>query len=362
MKLDSISKGNLKTIAVVIGGCFFFYFLYKIQALILFAFISGVISLIGRPIVIFLKSRLKFGSALAAFSTLLIFIALIVFTLWIFVPIILDHHKNISEIDFNLVKRDLKELNVQASDYLGVERINIIEAAKRTEFVKNFNTDFILSFFKSFINNIGNLIFGLFAILFISFFLLRDEKIVIYSVTALAKPGEESRLIKVLRNVRVLLSRYFMGLLIQTFIIIFFYILILSYLDIKNPLAVGILCGMLNLVPYLGPLFGLGIMILIYISNNLGADFSSGLMPQLIILTLCVSIVQLIDNFVSQPIIFGKSVKSHPLEIFVVIVIGGLLFNVVGMVLAIPIYTTMKVISKEFLSEYKVVKRLTKNM
>ena len=73
-------------------------------------------------------------------------------------------------------------------------------------------------------------------------------------------------------------------------------------------------------------------------------------------------IAQLVDNFFSQPFIFSKSVKSHPLEIFLIIIIFGLLFGITGLIIAIPLYTAIKVIAKEFWSEYRIVKRLTKNL
>jgi len=74
------------------------------------------------------------------------------------------------------------------------------------------------------------------------------------------------------------------------------------------------------------------------------------------------AIIQLIDAFVSQPLIYSKSVKSHPLEIFLAILIGGTLFGVIGMVVAVPSYTALRVILKEFLSDNKIVKSLTKNL
>ncbi len=103
-------------------------------------------------------------------------------------------------------------------------------------------------------------------------------------------------------------------------------------------------------------------MSLVIISNNLGADFSSGLLPLLFIASGGYVLAQVFDNFISQPIIFGHSVRSHPLEIFIVILIGGYLFGIPGMILAVPTYTALKVIAKEFLSEYKIVKRLTRNL
>lgn len=362
MDSKTIAKGNLKTLAIVAGVVLLGYILYKIQSLILFIFIAGVIALICRPIVFFLRKRLRFGNMLASFTTLLMVIGSIVLIIWIFFPIIVEQSKNISEIDFDRVKKDLNELNIQASDYLGVDKINIIEAVKRTEFVRNFDTEIVSSFMETFFSNISDLVVGLFAVLFISFFMLSDEKMVTKAVTSFADSGKERRFLVVLEKVKILLSRYFIGLFLQTMIISILYFILLVLLDVENPVAIALICGFLNIVPYLGPIIGAAVMILVVVSNNLGADFSSELLPMLFKVVVGVGIAQLIDNIFSQPIIFSQSVKSHPLEIFLIIITGGLLFGIPGMILAVPVYTTIKVISKEFLSEYKIVKHLTKNL
>lgn len=362
MKAKTISKGILQALAVVFGILLLLLFLYKIQSLILYLFIAGVMSLIFRPVVYFFKHRLKLGRNLSAFITLLFIGGLFALILWLFVPIILEQSKNISEIDFEMVKTDLNELSIQASEYLGVEKINIIEAIKRTEFVQNFDSEFVVSFVDVFVNNIGAFIIGIFSVLFISFFLLKDERMIANAVTIFADEGKERRFLRVLDKVKELLSRYFIGLLIQTTIMAIFYFALLMILDVKNALAIAIICAFLNIVPYLGPLLGGVVMILVVVSNNLGVDFSSDLLPLLVKVLIGVAIAQLIDNIFSQPIIFGKSVRSHPLEVFLVIIIGGLLLGIPGMILAVPFYTTLKVISKEFLSEYKIVKHLTKNL
>ncbi len=362
MNSNSIAKGNLKTLAVVAGLVLLGYILYKIQSLILFIFIAGVISLICRPLVSFLKKRLKFGNTLASFTTLILVGVFLFLMARIFLPIVLEQSKNISSINFEIVKKDLHELNIQASEYLGVERINIIEAIKRTEFVQNFNSEFVSSFVEIFFNNVGDVVVGLFSVLFISFFFLKDEKLITRFVTSFADRGNEHRFLLILNKVRELLSRYFLGLLIQTLIAAILYLGLLLFLDVENALAIAIICAFLNIVPYLGPIIGAVLMLLVVVSNNLGADFSSTLLPLIIKVLVGVSLVQLVDNVFSQPIIFSRSVRSHPLEIFLAIIIGGLLFNIGGMILAVPVYTTIKVISKEFLSEYKIVKHLTQNM
>ncbi len=194
------------------------------------------------------------------------------------------------------------------------------------------------------------------------FFLLKDENLIARSVLAFAKTGDEEKFKRILIKIKELLSRYFIGLLLQIFILALFYSVLLLYLDIRDAVAVAIICAFLNIVPYLGPVIGWVLMLLVIVSNNLGADFSSGLLPLLLIASGGYALAQLFDNFISQPVIFGHSVRSHPLEIFMVILIGGLVFGIPGMILAVPTYTTLKVIAKEFLSEYKIVKRLTRNM
>ena len=97
-------------------------------------------------------------------------------------------------------------------------------------------------------------------------------------------------------------------------------------------------------------------------SSNLGLDFQSEILPKSIYVLIGYIFAQLIDNFVSQPVIFSKSVKSHPLEIFLTIIIGGILFGVSGMILAVPTYTALKVILKAFLADNKIVKSLTKEL
>ncbi|MFW5890444.1 MAG: AI-2E family transporter, partial [Marinilabiliaceae bacterium] len=71
---------------------------------------------------------------------------------------------------------------------------------------------------------------------------------------------------------------------------------------------------------------------------------------------------QLIDNMFFQPLIFSNSVKAHPLEIFIVILSAGYMSGILGMFLAIPVYTILRVIAREFFNKYEAVKRLTDRM
>ena len=153
---------------------------------------------------------------------------------------------------------------------------------------------------------------------------------------------------KSLEKTKSLLSRYFLGLLLQISILLIIYSIVLAIFDVENAFIIAFLCALLNLIPYLGPIIGGILMLLLTMSSFIGADFSSIILPKTGYVMIGFIIGQLIDNFFSQPYIFSKSVKSHPLEIFIIILVGGTLFGPIGMIAAIPFYTSLKVILKEF--------------
>ncbi|WP_313791409.1 AI-2E family transporter [Lacinutrix neustonica] len=208
----------------------------------------------------------------------------------------------------------------------------------------------------------GSFSIGLFSVLFISFFFLKDSSLFGNSVIALFPIENDHRIKKSLFVIRDLLSRYFGGLLLQLLILFSIYSIILLIFGIENAVIIASLCALLNVIPYVGPMISAVLIVLLTMSSNLGESFSEVILPKTIYVLIGFIIAQLVDNFFSQPFIFSKSVKSHPLEIFIIIIIAGLLFGIVGLILAIPVYTAIKVIAKEFLSEYRVVKKLTKGL
>ena len=174
--------------------------------------------------------------------------------------------------------------------------------------------------------------------------------------------GNEQRSKRSINAIKDLLSRYFVGLIFQILILFVIYTVVLLIFGIDNAIVIAFLCALLNLVPYVGPLVSGFLMLLLSMSSNLGESFSDVILPKTTYVMIGFIIAQLVDNFFSQPYIFSKSVKSHPLEIFLVIIIAGILFGIVGMIVAVPTYTAIKVILKEFLSDYNIVKKFTKGL
>ena len=176
------------------------------------------------------------------------------------------------------------------------------------------------------------------------------------------KPKSNKKFKKSFDSISVLLSRYFAGLILQIFILFIIYTILLLIIGTPNAIVIAFLCSLLNLIPFIGPFIGGILMILLTMSSHITQDFSTVILAKAIYVAIGFAIGQLIDNFLSQPFIFSNSVKSHPLEIFIVIISGGLLFGAVGMIAAVPTYTALKVIGKEFLSENRIIKELTKNL
>ncbi|MEH6656755.1 AI-2E family transporter [Leeuwenhoekiella marinoflava] len=361
-KSKIIAYGILRALAIIGGIILAIWFLYKVQAVIMFICIAAVISLIGRPIVNLLKNKCGFSAVAAAITTLLMVIVLISGILALFIPILIDQSEHISKINFDEVKHNISRLNIEFSRSMGVDQVTLIEGLKQSDFIKNFDISVIPTFINSILGNFSSLIVGLLSVIFISFFFLKDSQLLLDSFLVFANQGEERRFRHVFHKTKQLLSRYFLGILLQLMILFFIYAILLVSFQIPNAFAIALFCAMLNVVPYIGPVVGGVVMMLLVISGYFTADFQTVILPKMIYIFIGYCIAQLIDNFVNQPLIFGNSVKSHPLEIFLVIIIAGLLFGIFGMVVAIPAYTAIKVVAKEFLSEYKIVQKLTKNL
>ena len=362
MNEKQLSYGILRAIAILLGTAFLLYFLYEIQSVLIYIAIAGVISLIGRPVVIFLRNRLKIPNKIAVVIVLLLVVCMFIGLITIFIPIVVEQSKNLGQIDMDAFTRDLNELNSQINNYLGVEEIDIIEGIKQTEFVRNFDITTIPRYLNHFFGILGAAAIAVFSIIFISFFFLKDSKLMLNSILVFANQGHEDKFQRVFNKIKILLSRYFVGLTLQITVLFVLYSILLSIFEIDNPIAIAFICAFLNIIPYLGPIIAGILVSLFVISSNLGADFQTIILPQLIYVMSGYILCQLIDHFVNQPLIFGASVRSHPLEIFLVILTAGLLSGITGMIVAVPFYTAIKVIAKESLSEYKIVKRLTRDL
>lgn len=362
MNSKIIANGILRAVAIILGVSLVLFFLYKIQSVIIYIAIAAVISLIGRPMVLFLRSKLKFNNTIAVVVTMVFFLSLLLGLIRIFIPLVVEQGQNLSLLDIKALQQNAENLYSEITTYFDLNKIDVEQSIRESDLFSKLDYSIIPNFLNTFIGGLGNSLIGLFSILFISFFFLKDSRLFENGIITFIPDSKESRWKNSSEKIKDLLSRYFVGLIFQILILFVIYTIVLLIFGINNAIVIAFLCALLNLIPYVGPVVSGILMLVLTMSSNLGESFSNVILPKTIYVMIGFIIAQLVDNFFSQPYIFSKSVKSHPLEIFLVIIIAGLLFGIVGMIVAIPTYTAIKVILKEFLSENKLVKKLTKDL
>jgi predicted PurR-regulated permease PerM len=220
----------------------------------------------------------------------------------------------------------------------------------------------ITGLFGSIVGFLGNLLITVLSVLFISFFFLKEQGLFTRIVKGLVPNHYEDQSVHAIDQSAKLLIRYFIGIALQIMVITIYVSTVLSFLGFKNALLIAFFAALMNVIPYVGPILGATFGLIIIVSSNLDVSFYNVLLPKILKLIAVFASMQLLDNFILQPNIFSKSVKAHPLEIFIVVLMGAKLGGVIGMILAIPAYTVLRVLAKVFLSEFKVVQRITKGI
>lgn len=362
MNSKLIANGILRAIGILLAITLVLFFLYKIQSVIVYIAVAAVISLIGRPLVLFLRRKLKFNNTIAVIVTMTVFIGLFIGLIGLFIPLVAEQGQNLALLDIDQLQHNTQNLYNEIIGYFEFQNIDVEQSIKESGLLSKIDFAYIPEFLNNLVSGLGSFSIGLFSVLFISFFFLKDSQLFENGIMTFVPNGNETRTRRSFATIKDLLSRYFVGLIFQILILFVIYTIVLLIFGIKNAVVIAFLCALLNLVPYVGPLISGFLMLLLSMSSNLGASFSDVILPKTMYVMIGFVIAQLVDNFFSQPFIFSKSVKSHPLEIFLVIIIAGILFGIVGMIVAVPTYTAIKVILKEFLSDYKVVKKLTKDL
>jgi len=222
----------------------------------------------------------------------------------------------------------------------------------------------IQTFIGSLAGIIGNVIVAIFSVTFITFFFLKDQKLFFESILMWVPDKYTDHVTRALYSVKKLLTRYFIGILIQsTCIMILITIgMTIAGIDFQQALVMGLILGILNVIPYVGPWLGLFIAIIMGVASHMNQDFTTVVVPLVTYMIIVEAITHLIDNIVFQPVIFSNSVKAHPLEIFIVVLAAGFAAGIPGMILGIPTYTVLRVFAREFFYNFKTIQKITSGL
>lgn len=354
-------------LALIIFAAWYF------QSIIAYILVSAVLSLIGAPVVNFL-TRLKIWKfylpkALCAGITLILMWVVFLAFFRTFVPLIAHEAQKLSAIDPAKVLAALDEpvrridIAVNSSGISRGEPFSTVNYL--TQKIQSvLDIGLFTEIFGSMASMIGNLFIAIFSVSFITFFFLKDEKLFGEGIMLLVPTKYEEAAVRVLSSTKDLLMRYFVGIALQiTGIMILTTIgLYLAGIEFKTCLVIALFAGVINVIPYIGPLIGSIFGVVMSLASKVLVIAPDQLLPVAISVALVFVVVHLIDNIIFQPFIFSNSVKAHPLEIFIVLLIAGHLAGITGMLVAIPGYTIIRVFAKQFLYNFKVVKKLTEKI
>lgn len=359
-----------RILLILLGLAVLGILIYFGRNLIAYVVVAALLSLIGRPVFRLIK-RIKIKNwqipdvAAAIVSLLALFLAFMLLFLT-FVPLVISQTENIANLDRAELLQNLEEPISLAEDFL-----HSYNLAPESESIRDFVQRHLQSLAtrlqpSELLNNVlgitGNFFIAIFSIIFIAFFFLKEPNLLPDIFYGLIPDQFDDRVAHAMKSAQKLLSRYFIGVLLEVLLVGGLVSIGLSILGIQNAVAIGFFAGLFNVIPYLGPVIGAGLGLILSLLGSLQLDFYAETIPLLLKVIVVFVVVQMIDNFILQPFIYSSSVKAHPLEIFLVILLAGNIFGVVGMILAIPTYTVLRVLAKEFFNKFEIVQQMTRDI
>lgn len=365
-------QGKTRNILIVTGFLVILFLVWYFSSIVTYILISAVLSLVGRPVVRFFRNlklyRFSVSNSVAAFLTLVIIWIVFIGAFRFLIPLLIKEFEQLSTINFKSVIEVIEEPFRRFMDFMGEDTGNAndgrLPEMLKAQLGEHINFSQLTDVFGFVAGTVGELFITVFSVSFITFFFLKEENMFRDGILLVTPSEYEDKVTRILHSVYNLLRRYFIGLIFEVTMVGFLVTLGLTIVGVgfSHAVVIGLFCGLFNVIPYLGPWMGAIVGLLIGIAINLNADFNSYTLPLLGLMLLVFIIVQVIDNILFQPLIYSSSVKAHPMEIFLVIMAAGSVAGILGMILAIPSYTIVRVIAKEFLDNLKIVRKLTENL
>lgn len=354
-------------VLVLLAGVWYF------RNIVVYILVSGVLSIMGRPLVdLFCRIRIRKWSLprwIGALTTLMIIWGAIILFFYIFIPLLTKQINYFSTIDSSRIVQLLETPINKIQNLLQFLSSNLAAELSIEEYFTGKVSDIlsismIQDFLGSVITTVGNLLVAIFSISFITFFFLKDQHLFFEAILMWVPDKYTETFSRALYSVKNLLTRYFIGIVIQSTCIMIMVDVGMTIvgIDFQQALVMGLIVGILNVIPYVGPWLGFFIAVTMGVAANISQDFATVVSPLILYMSLVIAITQITDNIVFQPVIFSNSVRAHPLEIFVVVLAAGFAAGIPGMILGIPTYTVIRVFAREFFYNFKVIQKITSSL
>ncbi|MEG2348357.1 MAG: AI-2E family transporter [Clostridia bacterium] len=297
-----------------------------------------VICWISQPLANKLK-KIGLNKNIAAILSLVIIFGIIITVFSFVIPIFVDQMTNLIKDFPNIYSSVVNKVNFFLSDKFGfIGNIHISPNLKDLEFIKG-NMGNIIDFSINTLQSVFGIIIAIGTTIVVSFFMVKDmDKFKSEAIAFLSRKSKDGKRYKMLVEIDATIMSYIKGMAIDSFIVGLMTTVVCIVLRLDYAIIFGILIMLLNLIPYIGAIVS-------YTITSLYALAVGG--PVLAIITfVSLFMVQLIDANILQPNIVAKSVKLHPVVVLAGLIVFELFFGIFGMIIAMPILATIKIIIK----------------
>ncbi len=349
LTLEKIVKFGIGMAALAIIGLI----LYNYGILVLYLILAMILSYILDPVVNWLQ-RNRLNRTLAITLTLTAVILVFIYISTNVIPLIAEQMVGLtSQLDI----RNIEMIATKVENQLSSDYEFIPDGFLSDNISTVLNELFDFSRVSTVLSNVfvvfADIFYAILVVPFAAFFFLKDGSKIRRDLLRLVPNKYFETTLTLLDKIELRLSLYFRSVLLQSILVALSSWATLSIAGLNNSLSVGIAVGLANTIPYFGPVLGYILSVIISIIET--GDFSL-----VIVCLLAIFVVQMLDNLVFQPFLFSRSADMHPVAILFIILVGAETAGILGMLVAIPIATIIKItinqISWSF-NNYQVFRR-----
>jgi predicted PurR-regulated permease PerM len=327
---------RLRSIFFIISGILLILFLYIERDILTPFILAAIFAYVFNPLINLFSRYLKFPRS---FSIILVYIILIFSVIYIgniLTRELIRESENIRQIVVNYIAYLKDNLNSLP---------NVIQpyVSSFTEFPKPQVETLGLTAFPVFSLAFSGII-NFFVFVFATFFFLKDNEKLTEKILLLIPQDERIEVSALIKKVNNVLSKYLRGQIILIICLTIILFIAFSLLGVKNALTISILSALAGIVPMIGTIAAIIVGTFVIVLSGGVHALQLGLVETILLIVGVYYSAQLIQDYILAPFILGKAVKLHPLVILFAALAGGNLGGILGLVLAVPVAATLKII------------------
>ena len=208
MNVKEISKGIFWAVIQLAGVCILLWLLLQLKTLLIYMLIAGIVSLIGRPINQLLMKRLKMKTVLATTISIVLLLGVLISIFSLFVPLLIQQGQNLSLLDVDLLKINIQTLAEEISIYFQLDNSFWQQQISVDNLFKNVNLGLLPELLNQTLELLGGFTIGLFSVVFILFFFLKDSYLQEQIILALVNDKVSNRVEKSIEKLSKVLPFY----------------------------------------------------------------------------------------------------------------------------------------------------------